>query len=183
MMIISLLGHHTLILSVCQQGRLLYLSQDVKFLNSMRIWWLTKPFFSHFIYVIPVVEIVNKLFNFLVRLSNQGDARVLYIVVGFVIYSQQNLSRTIYLPLLLLVQYMQSSVHKSCGQQVLNKPLFQSCYQLLQVICEFKLCHVSHRLSSALTRLIRQTLLINAVEVQTQKVVEHNNEISGALRV
>ena len=123
MMIISLLGHHTLILSVCQQGRLLYLSQDVKFLNSMRIWRLTKPFFSHFIYVIPVVEIVNKLFNFLVRLSNQGDARVLYIVVGFVIYSQQNLSRTIYLPLLLLVQYMQSSVHKSCGQQVLNKPL------------------------------------------------------------
>ena len=53
----------------------------------MRIWWVTKPFFSHFIYVIPVVEIVNKLFNFLVRLSNQGDVRVLYIVVGFVIYS------------------------------------------------------------------------------------------------
>ena len=33
---------------------------------------MTKPFFSHVVYVIPLVEVGNKLFNFMVTM---GDAR------------------------------------------------------------------------------------------------------------
>ena len=37
------------------------LSEGVKFWNSRRIWCLTKPFFSHVVYVIPTVEFVDLL--------------------------------------------------------------------------------------------------------------------------
>ena len=72
MMIISLLGHHTLNYRSADWGRLVYLSEGVKIWNSRRIWCLTKPFLSHVIYVIPVVEVVNELFNFMVRLKDHG---------------------------------------------------------------------------------------------------------------
>ena len=56
------------------------LSEGVKFWNSRRIWCSTKPFFSHVVYVIPVVEVGNKLFNFMVM--TMGDARGLYFGHG-----------------------------------------------------------------------------------------------------
>ena len=38
--------------------------------------------FSHVFYVIPVVEVGNRLFNFMVRLSDHDDARGLYFDHG-----------------------------------------------------------------------------------------------------
>ena len=54
------------------RGRLVDLSEGVKFWNSRRIWCLTKPFVGHVVDVIPVVEVGNKLFNFMVCPSDHG---------------------------------------------------------------------------------------------------------------
>ena len=50
----------------------MYLGEGVEFWNARRIWCLTKPFFSNFVYVIPVVEIVNELLYFTVCVNYHG---------------------------------------------------------------------------------------------------------------
>ena len=47
----------------------MYLGEAVEFWNTRRVLCLTKPFISHFIYVIPLVEIFDKLLNPLVCLK------------------------------------------------------------------------------------------------------------------
>ena len=50
----------------------MYFCKGVEFWNSRRVWCLTKPFFSHFIYVISLVEIVNKLLNSVICVNYHG---------------------------------------------------------------------------------------------------------------
>ena len=47
----------------------MYLGEAVEFWNTKRVLCLTKPFISHFICVIPPVEIFDKLLNPLVCLK------------------------------------------------------------------------------------------------------------------
>ena len=58
----------TFLRATCRKGN----KRGKKFWNLRQMWCLTKPFFSHVVYVIPVVEVGNKLFNFMVRLSDHG---------------------------------------------------------------------------------------------------------------
>ena len=54
----------------------MYFGAAVEFWNARRVSCLTEPFISHFIYVIPLVEIFHKLLNSLVWDSRRGVGRL-----------------------------------------------------------------------------------------------------------